>query len=300
MNVLIDTKAREIGELAAEAISDIIERATAGTSITAYAEGESPLSWNALEEGGWDLVGILDDGEGAQLRDIVAIAQVWGTRLIPLPYLETVMAKRHSEIARSWDGPVSFALPTSTLGPGKQRYIPFGQFAGLRVVTALGGDSGQLIEIPEGRPAGLDLCARGVEVDVILTDFSETAARELAVVYAASSVGAARRMLELGVTFAKERQQFGRPIGSFQAVKHHLADALIAVEEADTAVIRASRTTEGVRQTTEFVVKRCIDAAELVLQVHGALGFTWEMGLHYYLRHMLTAQEIVGGLRNCP
>lgn len=298
MNVLIDTKAGEIGELASEAIGEIIGRATAGTSIAGYAEGESPLRWNALEEGGWDLVGIHEDGEGAELRDIVAIAQIWGTRLIPLPFLETVIAKRHSEAARSWDGPVSFALPTSTLGLGQQRYVPFGQFERLRLVTTLGGGSDQLVAVPEGRPAGLDLCARGLEVDESPTQISETAARELAVVYAASSVGAARRLLELGVAFAKEREQFGRPIGSFQAVKHHLADALIAVEEADTAVIRASLSAEGVRQTTEFVVKRCIDAAELVLQVHGALGFTWEMGLHHYLRHMLMAQEIIGGLRS--
>ncbi|TAP38793.1 acyl-CoA dehydrogenase family protein, partial [Arthrobacter sp. S39] len=253
MNILIDTKAGEIGELASEAIAEIIERATAGTSIAAYAEGESPLRWNAVEEGGWDLVGIHEEGEGAELRDIVAIAQVWGTRLLPLPYLETVIAKRHSEEARSWDGPVSFALPTSTLGSGLQRYVPFGQLEGLRLVTALGGRTGQLIAVPEGRPAGLDLCARGLEVDVSLTEFSKTAARELATVYAASSVGAARRMLELGIAFAKDREQFGQPIGSFQAVKHHLANALIAVEEADTAVIRASFSPEGVRQTTEFV-----------------------------------------------
>ncbi|WP_207307865.1 hypothetical protein, partial [Arthrobacter sp. S39] len=55
---------------------------------------------------------------------------------------------------------------------------------------------------------------------------------------------------------------------------------------------------EGVRKTTVCVGKRGIDTGELVLKVHGAMGFTWEMGLHYYLRHMLMAQEIIGGLRN--
>ena len=298
MSTIVSTKMGEIGELASEAIEEILDRATAGAAIGTYAEGDSPLSWGALASGGWDLVGVRDGHEGAELRDIVALAQVWGTRLLPLPFIETVMAKRHSAAAREWDGPVSFALPTASLGVGSRRYIPFGQVEGLRLVTSLGDDDvDSLIDVPAGTPDGLDLIARGVEVAENPTAVSHEVVHELAVVYAATSVGAARRLLDLAVDFAQERRQFGKPIGSFQAVKHHLANVLIAVESADAAVLRTSLMDQAFGQSAEYSVNRCLDAAELVLQVHGGLGFTWEMGLHHYLRHIMMAKDIIGGLR---
>ena len=298
MSAIVNTKMGDIGELASGAIEEILDRATAGAAIGTYSEGASPLSWAAVATGGWDLVGVRDGDEGAELRDLVALAQVWGTRLLPLPLMESVMAKRHSSAAREWDGPVSFAVPTASLGVGSRRYIPFGQVEGLRLATSLGeGGADTLIDVPVGTPDTLDLISRGLEVTKNPTAISDAVAHELAVVYAATSVGAARRMLDLAVEFAQERRQFGKPIGSFQAVKHHLANTLIAVESADAAVLRASLTGEVFGQSAEYSVNRCLDAAELVLQVHGGLGFTWEMGLHHYLRHIMMAKDIIGGLR---
>ncbi|MGK0741914.1 acyl-CoA dehydrogenase family protein [Leucobacter sp. Z1108] len=295
MNVLLSTESGEMGALAADTIGSILDRALGTANISSYAEAGEPLGWDSLAKAGWDLVGIVDDGEGATLRDLVEVAQVWGSRLAPLPYLETVLAKRHSEAAQEWEGPVTFALPHPSIEQGLS-YIPHGTMPGIGLLTAMGIRAGEVVPVPAGRPHILDLDARAIEASAS-TVFSLEAAQEVAVVFAASSVGAARQLLNLGIAFAKEREQFGKPIGSFQAVKHHLANAMIAVEEADTAVIWGSLLLEESFRTSRFAVSRCIDAAETVLQVHGGLGFTWELGLHFYLRHMMAVRESVEGLQ---
>lgn len=296
MNVLVSTVPGETGELAAETIGEILDRALGSANIATFAEEGTPVGWDVLAKGGWDLVGIVEDDEGATLRDLVAIAQVWGAQLAPLPYLETLVAKRHSSAAQEWEGPLTYALPHPSLEPGVG-YLPFGSVPGIGLVTALGTGAGEVIPVPAGHPHTLDLDARAVEAPVE-TEFSLKAAQEVAVISAASAVGAARRLLDLGVAFAKEREQFGKPIGSFQAVKHHLANAMIAVEEADTAAIWGSLMSSEAFRGAGFAISRCIDTAEIVLQVHGGLGFTWELGLHFYLRHMLAARESVEGLQS--
>ena len=296
MNVLVSTAPGEMGELAAETIGGILDKALGGANIATFAEDGDPIAWDALSKTGWDLVGVLDDdGDGASLRDLVEVAQVWGSQLAPLPYLETVLAKRHSDAAQEWDGPVTFALPHPSNETGFS-YIPFGAMPGIGLVTGMGTGASEVTPVPSGRPHTLDLDARATEA-VAQTEFSPEAAQEVAIVSAASAVGAARRLLDLGVAFAKEREQFGKPIGSFQAVKHHLANSMIAVEEAETAVIWGSLLPEEAFRGARFAIGRCVDAAEIVLQVHGGLGFTWELGLHFYLRHILAARESVEGLR---
>lgn len=290
----MNTRTTEIGELASATLTDIVSKATEGVSITTYAEGAAILDWEAIGESGWDLVGVIEDDDGATLRDLVAVAEAWGTRLIPLPYIETVLAKRHSAAASEVDGPVTIALPTSSVEGGRG-YVPFASIPGVSLALGLGAGEDVIAEAPDGDEESLDLGARGIESSV-LTELSSDAAREIVVVYSATAVGAARRMLKLGVDFAKDRQQFGKPIGSFQAVKHQLANAMMAVQEADTAVINASLVPSEALRASHFAVRRAVDAAEIIMQVHGGLGFTWEMGLHFYLRHMLKVREIVEGV----
>jgi hypothetical protein len=294
MSILMKTGPSEIGTLASEAIRELTVKATGTSNVSVFSQSGSVLEWGSISKAGWDLVGVVDEGEGATLRDLTEIAQAWGERCIPIPFLETVLAKRHSAAALEWDGPVTLALPIPSAGQGGG-FVPFGHFASIGFLTALGLGNGTVVVPPAGTDDDFDLLASAVEVDAITT-MSEDAAREVAVVYAAAAVGAARRLLELGVSFVKEREQFGRPVGSFQAVKHHLANALIAAEEADTSIIRASLLPEEALRSAHFAVRRSIDAAELVQQVHGGLGFTWEFGLHFYLRHILMAREIVVGL----
>jgi len=282
----------EIGALGAESVRDMLLRATSGAPIATYAEGEPPLSWDALSSGGWDRIGIVEDGDGPSLRDLAEIARAWGTGCVQLPLLPSILARRHSAAAAAHDGPVTLALP---LTGSANAYVPFGQYDGIRVATGLGAETDELVPVPAGTPDSLAITARGVETS-LRSDLSGVVARETAVLLAAEATGGAERLLADSVAFAGERQQFGKPVGSFQAVKHHLADAALDAELAETAVIWAAQSADEAFRGALFAVDRCIDIAERAIQVHGGLGFTWEMGLHFPLRQMMLARELIVAL----
>jgi alkylation response protein AidB-like acyl-CoA dehydrogenase len=109
---------------------------------------------------------------------------------------------------------------------------------------------------------------------------------------AAESVGVAERAMEMAVAYAKERRQFDRPIGSYQAVSHPCAQMLLEVEGARAVVYWAAWALDNDPETAPLAVA-CAkayagDAGRRVprasLQVHGGIGFTWEHDLHFFLK----------------
>jgi alkylation response protein AidB-like acyl-CoA dehydrogenase len=113
-----------------------------------------------------------------------------------------------------------------------------------------------------------------------------------AVAHSAELLGASAKVLDLAVEYAKERVQFGRPIGSFQAIKHRCADMLVDVEGMRSAVYHAAWALgagDPDRSVAASTAKAwCSDASRRVmasgLQVHGGIGFTWEHDLHLYVK----------------
>jgi acyl-CoA dehydrogenase len=115
---------------------------------------------------------------------------------------------------------------------------------------------------------------------------------------AAEQVGGAQHVLEMAVGYARTRVQFGRPIGSFQAIKHRCADMLIDVERARVAADQALWAVDSAPD--ELPVAACLakafcsdayfDAAASNVQVHGGIGFTWEHAAHLYFRRAKSAQ----------
>jgi acyl-CoA dehydrogenase len=109
---------------------------------------------------------------------------------------------------------------------------------------------------------------------------------------AAQMVGIAGAALDLAVTYAKQRTQFDRPIGSFQAIKHKCADMLLAVDTARSAAYYASwaaaEDDPALRLAVSMAKATCGDACRLVcndaLQIHGGVGFTWEFDIHLFLK----------------
>ena len=109
---------------------------------------------------------------------------------------------------------------------------------------------------------------------------------------AAQLVGLAARMIAMTVEYAKEREQFGKPIGSFQAVQHHLADALMRVEFARPVVYRAAHAVAHreadrpmrVSMAKALASRAAEGAAKTALQVHGAIGYSWEHDLHLFMK----------------
>ena len=109
---------------------------------------------------------------------------------------------------------------------------------------------------------------------------------------AAQLLGLAQRMLDLGIDYSAQRKQFGKPIGSFQAVKHHLADVAVKIEFAEPVVQRAAWALAGdhpqrslyVSQAKLAAGEAALLAARRSLQVHGAMGYTWEADLQMFMK----------------
>jgi alkylation response protein AidB-like acyl-CoA dehydrogenase len=122
---------------------------------------------------------------------------------------------------------------------------------------------------------------------------------------AAEQTGAARACLEASAAYARERVQFGRPIGSFQAVKHKCADMLVKVELAQAAATEAAQAAAGVPDAPPLPVAAAVAHAVCSenfmfvamenIQVHGGIGFTWEHPAHLYFRRAKASQLMFGG-----
>ncbi|WP_405136562.1 acyl-CoA dehydrogenase family protein [Nocardia sp. NBC_01388] len=123
-----------------------------------------------------------------------------------------------------------------------------------------------------------------------------------AVYLAAEQLGGAARCLEMSVDYAKTRVQFGRPIGSFQAIKHKCADMLVAVELARSAVWKAASAASGVEPdcsaSASLAKAVCSDAfvqcATSAIQIHGGIGFTWEHPAHLYYKRARSSEVLLG------
>jgi alkylation response protein AidB-like acyl-CoA dehydrogenase len=114
-----------------------------------------------------------------------------------------------------------------------------------------------------------------------------------AVLTAALQLGLADRLVEMAVEYAKDRRQFGRPIGSFQAIKHLLADMLVRVEVARAAVYAAGAHLDdpglagfgrAVAGAKALAGEAAIANGKAATQVHGGMGYTWEVDVHLYLK----------------
>jgi alkylation response protein AidB-like acyl-CoA dehydrogenase len=119
---------------------------------------------------------------------------------------------------------------------------------------------------------------------------------------AAEQLGGAQHLLEATVDYAQSRVQFGRPIGSFQAIKHRCADLLIDVELSRSLVYHALHQAQHHPETLaveaaltrSFVSDAYLRAAGASLQIHGGIGFTWEHPTHLYLKRAKSSQLIFG------
>jgi alkylation response protein AidB-like acyl-CoA dehydrogenase len=123
-----------------------------------------------------------------------------------------------------------------------------------------------------------------------------------AVALAAEQVGGAQRCLDMSVDYAKNRIQFGRPIGSFQAIKHKCADMLMEVESAKSAayyaVWAAAEDSEELPVVASLAKSYCSEAyfhaAGENIQIHGGIGFTWEHDAHLYFKRAKSSELLLG------
>jgi alkylation response protein AidB-like acyl-CoA dehydrogenase len=148
-----------------------------------------------------------------------------------------------------------------------------------------------------------DVAARLVGSETGGDDVVARALQLSASALAAESLGGAQKCLELSADYARDRVQFGRPIGSFQAVKHKLTNLLIQVEQARSASYFAAReaATGGpdlamaASLAKAYTADAFYAAAADTIQIHGGIGFTWEHPAHLYFKRAKTNQLLLGG-----
>jgi alkylation response protein AidB-like acyl-CoA dehydrogenase len=213
---------------------------------------------------------------------------------------------------------------------GTKRFVPFAHVADLILVVARTSDASEpgrgitIFALPRDAPGlmitptpGIDQTSKiatlmfdGVRVgrdDVVgrIDDgwpAVEATLRRAAVAASAEMLGAARRCLELSVEYAKVREQFGQPIGTFQAIKHALADMLLEVENCHAATYYAAwalATDAPDADMAASVAKSYVsEAARKVcgqaIQVHGGIGFTWEYDLHLPFKRAKHLEALYG------
>lgn len=249
--------------------------------------------WNGLDAMG--VLGLLvpeaDGGLGLDETYLVPILEEAGKVALPHPLVETAM------VAAPLLGAGTAMVSTDLGGP----LVPCAADVDTLLLHREDGlwraDPRAVADHPPRSVDGARRVGRIAEgaTGVLVTD--EPALIELsldrgALGTAAFLVGLGQAMLDLAVGYVTERHQFGRPVGSFQAVKHHLADAALALELTRPAVWRAAWSVAHDAPTrardVSMAKAMASDAAELVgrkaLQCHGAIGYTVEADLHLYLK----------------
>jgi alkylation response protein AidB-like acyl-CoA dehydrogenase len=180
--------------------------------------------------------------------------------------------------------------------------------AGDDVLVLDRGRAGVSVDVPDNfdptrRSGRVRLHNVSISADDVLPGARESVLARARTLLAAEAVGGASDCVDAAVDYAKVRQQFGRTIATFQAVKHHCANMLVAAESAIAAVWDASRAAS--EDEAQFRLIAAVAAAlafpayarnaELNIQVHGGIGFTWEHDAHLHLRRALVIAALFGG-----
>ncbi len=271
--------------------------------------------WKALLETGavQMAVGEAAGGWGASELELALIAEQYGRALASAPVIETQVAARL--LARSGDAGAGLLAEAMTgdklvsFAPRVARervlgLVPAGAVAD--TVVALLGERLVAVPLRENRRlvqnlGSLPLADITVEDEVAVLAEGDAARRmfsdalDLWLALSASALaGAAKKAVELGVEYAKQRQAFGTPIGSFQAVSHPLADSataadgalLLALEAACAFVDEPERVTELAAMAFAFAYETARDATQRSLHIHGGYGFSMEGDIQLYYRRV--------------
>lgn len=247
-------------------------------------------------------------GAGGELGDAAAVLTELGRNLVPTPLLGTILA----ELALlSAENPDASTLELLASGEATGAavfdagYVINGSHLDQDADVVVTVQDGQLVRLTEftTHPAiTMDPTRRLARLDggqsaVIGPDpgLAETAALLLA----AEAVGAATRALELTVAYSKERVQFGRPIGSFQALKHRMADLYVKVQTAGAVVDEALAEPSPAAAALAFVVasEAFTDVAGEAIQIHGGIAITAEHDIQLYFKRAHGTSQLLGPVR---
>ncbi|MGH8809959.1 MAG: acyl-CoA dehydrogenase family protein [Noviherbaspirillum sp.] len=274
--------------------------------------GRSRELWNLLAAQGLTGLSVPEaqGGMGLDDTDWVLIAQECGYYALPEPLLDTawaaaglIAALPDCEFRTQWLSKIADGSARIALAQPHSGLVPDAHWASLILIPhggALYAVSPQLAQLTP-QPS-IDASRRLFSVDWkpeaaerIAADakaICDAAFNRSALAAAAQLLGLTQRMLDLSIDYTAQRKQFGKPVGSYQAVKHHLADVAIKLEFARPVVYRAAYALAQQQPLAAVHVSHAkVAAAEAALlaarngiQVHGAMGYTWEMDLQIFMK----------------
>ncbi|GAC1646350.1 MAG: acyl-CoA dehydrogenase family protein [Mycobacterium sp.] len=277
------------------------------------------VDWSALVDAGWVGLEVPEQfgGAGATFAETAVVCEEIGRAASANNYLGsavlaigTLKALRHSDardklLTDVTSGTVRIAVALES------EFVPDAEGADLILVVANGGvvvgpltvtpqpvlDETRRLATVEGGETSERLQFEGDSVEQVrrLLDRASVA-------IACDSLGLCEAMLSATVSYAKIRQQFGRPIGSFQAVKHACADMAVSIAvsrqlvEAAVQAIVQDRADAWVAaaMAKSYVCGAAVDVVGKAMQLHGGIGYTWESGIHVYLKRAALNRSLFG------
>jgi alkylation response protein AidB-like acyl-CoA dehydrogenase len=323
MSIAITEDHRALATTVSELLQKREARLAARQLLESDAEG-LPEFWDDGVNLGWLGLHLPEahGGSGYSLEELVVVVEELGRAIAPGPFLPTVIAS--AVIAAAGDEslqakllpgladgstPAGVGLGGSVTIAGGVASGPAGNVLGgglAKVLVVAAGDDVAVVEVGAGVrvhvPKNLDPTRRTARVSfegapaTVLSGARQVLVDLARVLLSAEAVGVARDCTDAAAAYAKQRLQFGRPIGTYQAVKHHCANMAVATELATSAVWDAARaaTTGGDQLSYAAAVAASLAApaadlcANLNTQVHGGIAMTWEHDAHLAMRRATT------------
>ncbi len=317
-----------------EVVADLMERAGGRQSARTALEtdgDELPGFWKDLREVGWLGLHLPEEygGSGYGLAELVVVVEELARSVAAGPFLPTVLGGAllaeagDTDLCRRWLPGLADGSALAGVAFDASLELRDGALHGVAEVV-LGGGHASAVLLPVGTDVAVVEVAGDVQVTPVANlDPSRRAARivldgapavvlggartrldDLAkLLLSADSVGISRGALEMAGAYAQTRVQFGRVIGTFQAVKHHCANMAVAAELATAAVWDAARTYDASGPGDAFAYGAALAAtlalpaadlnAQLNTQVLGGIGMTWEHDAHLFLRRATVNEQLV-------
>ncbi|MDV2477112.1 acyl-CoA dehydrogenase [Rhodococcus zopfii] len=330
-------------EMFTEALDGWLERFAGSADVRKWGESGDPSEFEQkfLEEG-WFSAGLPEEigGQGGGLLELALTAEAlgryaapssaWTASVLAAPLLPADIAADvlagggfaavAVDSARPFGTADSVRVDADGVLTGSVSAVLGADRAGLLVVPAVGADGPGLFLVRADDPgvsveprrfldpsrSAADVRferAEGRRLDRDATAALADAGLRAAVLVAADSLGAMDRMLRLAVDYSGQRQQFGVPIGSFQAVKHAAATILVSVEAGRSIAYYAAASVDlGLADRAVHasvakaqVTRNAVQAADSALVMHGAIGYTWEHDLHLLYKRAKLDEKLFGG-----
>jgi alkylation response protein AidB-like acyl-CoA dehydrogenase len=283
----------------------------------AESKSYGDAAWSEVCELGWPGIFIDEQhgGQGLGVLELVILLEELGYVLAPLPFLSNAAAGLIVQDAGATERlpGVASGQQRGTVGvvkDGRAALVP--DAAEADFIVLVDGTEATLLERGDAQVEPIDAIDPTRRYANVTPNGGEplgdvSRGRDLiALAVAAELVGVSQRVMEMAVDYAKNRKQFDRPIGSYQAVSHACADMLKQVEGARSLVYYAGWAADaapdelslGASAAKAYASDAGWNVSASALQVHGGIGFTWEHDLHWFLKRAKTDGVLYGSARD--